>query len=406
MADFTMCLDVFFYVNASVLDFFFCYESILLNHDSIHIESPFVLHSILSFSMSSLSQYSFVYTLLGSGFSTGTPMIYECLRRPSLSLCPPAFRHNPSMLVQVVGDQGIVMQILVDMGKTFRWAMWDQIRRMQTEQGMFVNKIEANFDAILLTHSHADAVLGLDDSRELVDRVKSKGSCLPVFGDEPTIKHVLNIFSYLFDVNDGKKEEIGSGPPIAKTWVGKLSANIFKPFIPLQLPFPEDVKQQFQVLPIPLRHGNSICQGFVFRSLESQVVYFSDHANPCFSTFSADEAVPASLGDRSFFQAHLPRDDYLKFLVDPLQSLQILRSREIHCLILDCLHPSIPHPTHSCWFESEQIIEELEANGVNLEKTLILSVGQSSRITPEWYASLDPPSRITFTKDGMQFVHK
>ena len=144
--------------------------------------------------------------------------------------------------------------------------------------------------------------------------------------------------------------------------------------------------------------------GYIIQSSLSQVVYFSDHCNPCFSRNVVDSATPESFS-REFFETYEPHSDYLGFLIDVENTLPILKKLPIKSLILDSLHPAHPHPTHSSFFESEHIILELEKNGVDLSNTEIYCVGQSSRITKSWYNSLIPKSRINWTEDGTQIQH-
>ena len=54
-----------------------------------------------------------------------------------------------------IGDTNI----LIDCGKTFKSAMLDVFRRHERAD---------HLNAVILTHAHADACLGLDDLREFV----------------------------------------------------------------------------------------------------------------------------------------------------------------------------------------------------------------------------------------------
>ncbi|EYU33401.1 hypothetical protein MIMGU_mgv1a025070mg, partial [Erythranthe guttata] len=104
---------------------------------------------------------------LGTGCSSAVPNAM-CLIQPSdppchvcsqsLTLPPdqnPNYRCNTSLLIDYCGSEGKHKYILIDVGKTFR----EQVLRWFT-----AHKIP-HVDSIILTHEHADAVLGLDDVR-------------------------------------------------------------------------------------------------------------------------------------------------------------------------------------------------------------------------------------------------
>ncbi|TVU45951.1 hypothetical protein EJB05_05461, partial [Eragrostis curvula] len=101
---------------------------------------------------------------LGTGCSGALPDA-RCLVQPStppcavcstaLSLPPdqnPNYRCNTSLLIDYCHDDGTHKYILIDVGKTFR----EQVIRW------FVRHKVPSIDSIILTHEHADAVLGLD----------------------------------------------------------------------------------------------------------------------------------------------------------------------------------------------------------------------------------------------------
>ncbi|KAK6150089.1 hypothetical protein DH2020_017614 [Rehmannia glutinosa] len=104
---------------------------------------------------------------LGTGCSSAVPNAM-CLIQPSdppchvcsqsLALPPeqnPNYRCNTSLLIDYCDSEGKHKYILIDVGKTFR----EQVLRWFT-----FHKIP-HVDSIILTHEHADAVLGLDDIR-------------------------------------------------------------------------------------------------------------------------------------------------------------------------------------------------------------------------------------------------
>ena len=94
-------------------------------------------------------------------------------------------------------------------------------------------------DFILLTHSHADHVLGLDDVRVYNMR---QGRSIPCYGDARTIEDVRRMFAYVFDPRTPR----GGGLPQLTLW-------------PLAGAF---CVAHRTVIPIPLRHGTLPILGY------------------------------------------------------------------------------------------------------------------------------------------------
>ncbi|KAL1366594.1 putative hydrolase C777.06c isoform X2 [Arachis ipaensis] len=203
---------------------------------------------------------------MGTGCSSAIPYP-RCLISPShppchvcfqsLSLPPnrnPNYRCNASLLIDYCESHGNHRYILIDAGKTFRetvlrWFLHHQIPRI---------------DSIVLTHEHADAVLGLDDVRSIQPVSPTNDiDPTPVYLTQHSMTSLETKFPYL--VNKKLKE----GQEIRR--VAQFSWNIIA----------EDCNQPFfasglKLTPLPVMHGEDyICLGFLFGD-KSKVAYLSD----------------------------------------------------------------------------------------------------------------------------------
>ena len=159
-------------------------------------------------------------TFLGTGTSTGVPVI-GCECETCRSSDPKDRRWRPSVLLGL--DDG--PSILIDASPDLR----AQALRFGIDR----------VDLILLTHSHADHVLGLDDVRIYNFRQRSD---IPCYGDRFTLDGVRGMFAYVFDPATPR----GGGLP-------QLSLH------PLAGPFST---AHVTIVPVPLMHGTLPILGY------------------------------------------------------------------------------------------------------------------------------------------------
>jgi len=126
-----------------------------------------------------------VFTLLGTGSSGGVPRVGN-----DWGQCDPNNQKNRrrrcALLIERIDSQQRKTTVLVDAGVDLR------------EQLLSANV--ASLDAVLLTHSHADHIFGLDDLRQLAISLRRH---IDVYMDEATSVRVMQPFSYCFVQPEG-----------------------------------------------------------------------------------------------------------------------------------------------------------------------------------------------------------
>ncbi|EEF30944.1 conserved hypothetical protein [Ricinus communis] len=214
----------------------------------------------------SVTRSSSALIFLGTGCSNSVPNAL-CLIQPSdppcniclqsLSVPPdqnPNYRCNTSLLIDYYSESEEKHKyILIDVGKTFR----EQVLRWFT-----FHKIP-RVDSIILTHEHADAVLGLDDIRTVQPfSPTNEVDPVPVYLSQPTMNSITLKFPYLI-----KKELRGQ----EIRHVAQLEWKIIEE--DCQRPF---VASGVQFVPLPVIHGEDyVSLGFLFGE-KSRVAYISD----------------------------------------------------------------------------------------------------------------------------------
>ena len=170
-------------------------------------------------------------TVLGSGTSTGVPAI-GCHCDVCTSSDPRDKRLRPSILLTYGGHN-----VLIDTTPDFR----TQALRTGMER----------LDAILITHEHADHIMGLDDVRPFSFHQKNR---IPIYASEPTMAAIRRCFLYIFDGS----EKASSVPQLESCTFNGGSFDLFG----------------VEFTPIPLLHGKATVHGYRF----GNAAYLTDHS--------------------------------------------------------------------------------------------------------------------------------
>ena len=159
-------------------------------------------------------------TVMGSGTSMGVPTL-GCHCAVCESTDPHDKRLRPSLLLSRNGQN-----VVIDTTPDFR----TQALRAGLDR----------LDAVLLTHCHADHILGFDDLRPYNFRQKT---AIPIYGTDDTFRVLRRVFSYVFD----NRPTLSSIPSV-------VLHDVNGPFPLLGIPF----------IPVPLQHGEMEVLGYRF----------------------------------------------------------------------------------------------------------------------------------------------
>lgn len=171
------------------------------------------------------------FVISGSGTSHGIPVI-GCSCPACTSTNPHDTRWRASAILQ--NDD---ITIVIDTGPEFRLqALKYKLKKL---------------DAILVTHSHADHIHGLDDVRAF-----SKNTVFPVYSNRETLDEIRTKFQYVF-----KQTQEGGGKP----HIDLIDASRFTAKSPLCI-------GNFHIVPVPMMHGEIQATGWRIGS----VAYLTD----------------------------------------------------------------------------------------------------------------------------------
>ncbi|SGZ07104.1 BQ5605_C031g10992 [Microbotryum silenes-dioicae] len=204
------------------------------------------------------------FHLLGTGTSSSVPSIH-CLTSPTegCHCCRSTLnakegtdearnvRRNTSGLLRVPPRVG--QELWKTCGKTFYAAALEHWPKHHLRQ----------INALLITHAHADAFLGLDDLRGWTLHGSIQKS-IPIYATQDTYDEIARCFPYLAD----RSKATGGGDVPAFEW------HIITPLVPLHL-------FGIEILPLPVHHGKIFSDpprpylslGFMF---DREIVYISD----------------------------------------------------------------------------------------------------------------------------------
>ncbi len=195
-------------------------------------------------------------TFLGTGTSHGVPVI-ACDCEVCKSNNPKNIRMRTS--IHIKSNQ---YNLLIDTPPEMRLEL-------------IQNNIR-NVDSVLMTHAHADHIMGFDDIRALN---WFQGKEMPVYGDRKTLNHIKKVFPYIFS-----DENPGGGVP-----------QVILKEIEKELTF-----KDLNVRPVPIFHGDNKILAYRINNF----AYLTDCSKITESSLKLLEGIEYAAVDALRFEEH------------------------------------------------------------------------------------------------------
>ena len=272
------------------------------------------------------------FTVLGSGASSGVPWLgcvledkeggvtHGCCAVCADALSTPYSRNrrsNVSCALRFARPDGAgLFNVVVDCGKTFR----ETCTRVWPGLSPPMRRLHA----LLLSHPHADAFMGLDCLREA-----SPGFPVHVYCHAPTMARIREAFPYLVPSEAAARAAAAAAAaaarccageggaqaqaPMPKTYIADLVFHMIEPWVPFEL----EGSGGLLVTPIPLEHSGRMgvpsyneaqdsCLGFEFGAVLAQPGAAQPQTEPAAGQPQSEGAVTLAGSGGSSFAGSAP----------------------------------------------------------------------------------------------------
>lgn len=288
-------------------------------------------------------------------------------------------RCNPSLLISFKHDDGQRRYIQIDAGKDFK----EQVLRW------FVPYKIPRLDALILTHEHADAILGLDNVRGVQPfNVNNDIPPTPVFVSQHTMDSVVAKFPYL--VSKKRKE----GEQVRR--VAQFDWRIIERSIEKSLDSSFEAAG-LTFTPLPVWHGEDyLSLGFLF-GRKSRIAYVSDVSRFPIET----EHVLSKRTGQEVDLLFLDTNGLGLGGLSHAAAISKHGAGQVDFLFLDSLYKTSPHNTHMILQESLAVVKKLQPKCAFLVgMTHEFEHELDNKILAEWSLREGIPVQLAY--DGMR----